>query len=389
MKKSITYLFTIFSVTCMAQVTIDLNNFPRIAGFTDQLKLAVSTGVAVPSEGPAQIWNYSSLVEQSSNSIVYVDATADINFPNALNYFQNNLTFQGYPIPSNTYEAIDVNGWYNLGRSTTDVIYSIAAITGGAKDSLRFPGTNQIYNGRIDAIKFPMTYQSMWTESRFENSGFELSVTAFGLNKTPGNRKRILTNTREIVGYGQLKIPKSDGSPSENMDLLLMKIIQTTVDSFFLGGAPAPATLLTAFGLTQGSMTSTSFYIFYKPDFAAPVLNINLSNTGQVSSVNYRPQAADGSVSVSEATDYEAKCYPNPSKAGQTVIMTTSENSDLAKKVKMTDMHGHVIFHNAVVALTNNQYQLTIPVNFTCGLYSLQLENQHGDLIGRTKLLVK
>lgn len=388
MKKILTISMALIATASVAQVTIDANSFPRLASFADSISKTEQTGIALPTEGAAQVWDYSSLVSESIIIDEHFDATADPNFPNALNSYENNLTFQGFLIPSNSYEAIDVDGWYEMGRSTSEVGYSITSISGGANDSLVFLGGNSLYDGRINSLKFPLTYQSQWTESHIEYSNFNLSVAAFSLNHVPGNQKRILTNERNVVGYGQLTIPREDGTPSAEMDVLLMKVVRSAIDSFFLGGAEAPAPLLAAFGLTQGGFASDSFYVFYKPDFEAPVLNINFSSTGQAINAFYRTSATEAPVSVNTPTVSGFTCYPNPAGAGRSLLVQTSNTNKNPREISLLDMQGRVVFNQSVSNQAGNSIQLDLPINLSSGIYMLRVQDLDGMILGTNKLQI-
>lgn len=389
MKKITTFCMVLIATVSVAQVTIDESSFPRESSFTDVTLEGVPTGVLLPSEGPGQVWDYSSLMSQDSIVTDYFDATNDANIPNALNYRERDLIFQVFPIPSNSYEGIDSLGWYELGRTTVGVKYSVSSITGSSGDTLSFPAENQVFEGRNDQLIFPVTYQSSWQPQYKEYTDFELTVTNFGLNNAPGYLKRINSDSREMVGYGKLIIPKYDGSPSDSLDVLLLKVVRTAVDSFYLNGAEAPAVLLGAFGLSQGAFASDSFYVFYKPNFAAPVLNINLGSSGQVSTVFYRPQAAESTVSVPEIRSTASKCFPNPATAGQTVQIQSTEELSKASRISIYDMQGRIIFNLPVENISDNNYQIKIPENIAPGLYMLNLETQTGNKISSSKINIQ
>ncbi len=270
-------------------VIITKDNFPRGGSFTDLGYFADTNNMEAPSEGVNQVWDYSFLTPDSLVTQVHTDASNDPVFPDALNYIDNTINFNEFPVNGIQYEAIDEDGWYQQGRITEEVSYSITAISGGADDILRFPDREVPYGGRLNKLDFPVMYGKDWTQSQIENTEFELSVAAFGLNGVPGVNVRTVTENRSVVGEGKLIMPSEDGSPGLPMDVLLLKAEQTVMDSIFLGGAPAPAALLAAFGLTQGATTTAApRYIFYTPDFASNVLNVNPAS----GTFFYRPQAA-------------------------------------------------------------------------------------------------
>ncbi|MFK7906488.1 MAG: hypothetical protein AB8B69_15260, partial [Chitinophagales bacterium] len=282
------YIYRPQAVPSQPSVVINREDFPRGGSFTEIGYFVETDILDAPSEGIDQVWDYSFLTPDSLVTQVYTDASNDPDFSNALNYISGAVSFNAFPIPSNKYEAIDEEGWYDKGRTTKDVSYSITAISGGTDDVLRFPDSVIPYGGRLNRLDFPVAYGKAWTQSQIENTEFELTVAAFGLNGVPGVNVRTVTESRSVVGEGKLIIPSEDGSPGLPIDALLLKIENTLIDSVFLGGAPAPAALLNAFGLTQGAVTVRAVrYIFYTPGFSSNVLNVNPS-TG---TFFYRPQA--------------------------------------------------------------------------------------------------
>ncbi len=377
-------LLLLFTFSSQAQVTITESNFPRLASFTDSVYRVPIAGIALPSEGPDQVWDYSGLGAGEQLYSEHFDASNDTAISNALNYYNSDLSFQGFVIPRNVYENLDSGGWYDTGITTEEVVYSIAAISGGATDSLRFLAQAFNISTPNAYVKFPMTYQSQWTQSASENTNFEISIAAFGLNKTPGVRDRTRTEDREIVGYGTLKIPKTDGTPSAPMEVLLMKVKRVQVDSFFLGGGLAPPALLGAFGLTQGSTVADSFYVFYSPDFGAPILNLNYNEDNHF----YRPQAAGVSTAVHELNRISFRSFPNPVSAGQ-ALSIQAKSPVSAGYISLFDLNGRLIQQTVFEASAGQQLLLQIPAKLEGGFYIYQISDEAGNPIGREKLLVR
>jgi hypothetical protein len=379
---------TLFCMLCVstliAQITITQANFPRSAQFTDSFTIASPSGVVLPAHGAGQTWDYGNLVSSSLSTTDYFDATSDPNFPGALNYRPFNLVFQALPINSNLYEAIDANGFFELGRTIDDATYSIAGTSGGANDSLRFVGGNYIFPGRINALKFPLTYPNQWTESNEQNIDFEITVAGFGLNQAPGQNKAYHTQHREVVGYGTLVIPVGS-TPSLPIPALLIKVVHTRMDSFFLGGNPAPAPLMAAFGLNQGDTEVDSIYVFYTENFGAPVLNIGISGTS-ASTVGYRSKAGTVPVSLNADIALHDAIYPNPVKAGSRLNIK-GEAILNANTAKIYDMNGRVIDVQNLAAGTN-AFHVNTPENLQPGIYILSFEESNGTILSRNRISI-
>lgn len=374
--------------TCWSQVTIELDDFPRQAGFLDTIIRANPANVFAPSEGADQTWDYSALGQAALLTNQWFDAAGDLDFPNALNYEEEDLSFQGFIIPGLSFEALDNDGWYEPGRYLSDVIYPISAITGGPNDSLRFVGGKVEYGERINTIQFPMNYGDEWEGNRTEIVNYELTVAAFGLNKTPGQRKRFGYEHRKVVGYGQLTIPDFDGSAGAPMEVLLLKVNRSNVDSIYLGGAPAPQALMAAFGLTQGSMAADSFYVFYRPAFGAPALNVNLPDNSGGLTAFYRPQSLSLFSAVKEPSLTAYQCFPNPIAGGETLTLQ-SETPVNAGHFRLMNLMGQVVFSTDIKPELSNQIQVKMPNQMMAGLCLYQVLDANGTLLGAGKLQVQ
>ncbi|MDV7400435.1 hypothetical protein RZS08_53970, partial [Arthrospira platensis SPKY1] len=106
---------------------------------------------------------------------------------------------------------------------------------------------------------------------------FNLTVSSFGLNNSPGQFVQYLEKKDSVVGSGDLIIPTLNGA-SIPYPILLVKSQTNVIDSVFLGGAPAPAALLMAFGLTQGSSYTDNYYYFYSPNFERPLMQLSMNS---------------------------------------------------------------------------------------------------------------
>lgn len=283
------FLVAIFcwSVSIQAQITIDENNFNRGTAYLDSTYIADPAGYITPTEGPNQLWDYSSLVSTKTEYNEIFDATDNTVFPEANSYFNSNQGFPGLTFPTRQYTLVDEKGWRLLGVSSAAISYPIGAITGSPTDSLKYPDFETDANSSY--LQFPLTYQTKFSHAYSDVTPFELTVAGFGLNQVPGSFNSTVTVTREVTGYGNLIIPKSDGTPSTPIKVLLVKSTVESVDSVFLGGASAPAPLLAAFGITQGQLRSETDYAFYGADFGSSILFLSASD----SSMTYRPQHAE------------------------------------------------------------------------------------------------
>lgn len=380
-------IFTFSCFTGFSQVTITADNYPRGTSFNDEVRYVPFPNISLPSEGDNQVWDYSDLPQGEPRSLIHYDATSDPDLPGMLNFFDYNFQFQGFFVPSITFEAIDDQGWYEAGRETYEIAYPIGAITGGVNDTLRFVHSKSLFEGRIDFLHFPVSYQSQWEQSFTEYFNYELTVAGFGLNNIPGYFKRNHAQVREMVGQGQLIIPKEDGSPSNLMDVLLLKVVRTQQDSVFLGGAPAPPPLMAAFGLEQGTIRQDSFYTFYRPGFGAVALNINMDGN-LIFSAFYRPQAAELSTATDELVKAQLSVYPNPVRAGEALYLDFPEGTK-SSSIVLYNAVGQRIHQEGIDDTSRQVVEYQIPPNLPTGTYFYQLSGHNGGILHAGQLQVR
>lgn len=378
-------LFLLISISSVsAQITITSANFPRQATFADTFHVANPPVVNYPAAGPDQTWDYSDLISSEVFVTNYFSAENDDDFPGAFNFYERNLVFQVFDLPSNQYDGMDENGWFDLGRDMADVTYPITLITGGPNDRLRFVGNRTLFDGRLDNILFPATYGDSWTQSRREVSPFELTVAAFGLNAVPGVNVRIASHTREIIAYGKLIMPGTDGSPSEPIDVLLFDVKRSYADSVYLGGAPAPQALMDAFGLSQGQSSSDQALVFYRTDFGAPVMNFTVGSTF----VGFRPQAALSTSTLDKPLIRVLSSFPNPVSSGQVLTMENPENLTEAK-LQIFDVSGKLVFSQEINAGNRKTIDVMIPSKLHDGMYFFLITDKLNRPTATGKLIIK
>ncbi|MEZ5059681.1 MAG: T9SS type A sorting domain-containing protein [Saprospiraceae bacterium] len=360
-----------FSVQLKSQIVLTKDNFPREATFTDEFYFANASNIAAPTEGMNQVWDFTNLPSNDLRSRDYFEAT-DANFPGAFNYYQRTLSFQSFIIPNRAYEACDETGFSDYGSSSTSVSYSIQAITGGPSDTLAFPGRDVVYAQRLDYLQFPCQMGKKWTQTATENTNFVLTVQGFGLDKVPGFSKRRLTVSRDVVGEGKILLTYPDGTPTKPIDALMVKVVRTSIDSFFLGGAVAPPPLAAAFGITQGQMASDSFYVFYAPNFGMPVMDYDLVDN----TIAYRPYA-DQTVSSKEVfSSAKFEIFPNPASSGSHLNITLEKATENGT-IQIFGLNGNMVYEQRLAAGLGRA-EIGLPAILNQGTYFLRIIDQEG-----------
>jgi Secretion system C-terminal sorting domain len=317
-----------FVLTLNGQITINRADYAVSGTGLDSAawKFLTKTGAILPTFGNNQTWDYSALKDSTPAIYKYYRTPAasfgaiPAVFADAIYAYNLTASFPPFSIPVRVYEKLDATGHGQLGYITLGSKFSVAAVSGGATDSIYFPVASLRFTTPSLYYKFPMTANSVWKANYKDTTPLQLSVAAFGLNKTPGMRVAQYNSLDTIVGWGNLKLKNPSGSTALNYAVLLKQATQTRVDSFFLGGAPAPAAIMGAFGLTQGNVTVYApILTFLGVGFNEPFLYISTNGSGGIFAVTRAVSPNLGLTTGSRETpDYAiaTTVYPNPTTEG-------------------------------------------------------------------------
>lgn len=375
-----------------SQTTLTLDTYPRPVDFIDSMRIVADPGIPFPTGGADVSWDYSFLGAGTLHTDTYYDATSDTAFSDALNYLPSDIDLVlgglSFTIPSNLYEGLDAEGWYRTGRSLGSQTVSLTPLTGAPNDRIDYPANNVDYVGRLNILQFPMNYEDQWTGSYYFDLNYEVTIGAYGLNQTPAFTRTHYRNEREVVGYGSLVLPTPSGESTAPVEVLMTKVIDTAIDSFFLAGEPAPLPLLNAFGLVQGITDVDSFYVFYTQNFGAPIALFEFPINGQVSRVVFRPQAAALSTSTSDLNIPEFRCFPNPVQAGSKLTIETQELLEEGT-VQLFNTGGQYIAQIPYQTAGTSTLEVKLPENLPEQLVFYRVINQQGQAVGRGKILIQ
>jgi hypothetical protein len=271
--------------------------------------------VYTPNVGANQVWDYTGLPTIGRDTIT-LEVSNDVTFPNADFVTET----QDYLAAGNVGAVFDRSDFYVLNDSTYGVIGSkfgptnipLIAITGSDTDSLNSLGSVALYpNDPTYRAWFPMNYRDDIRNSNYiVDNNFLLTVVAFGLDHVPTANKVTGDNSHEVVGWGSLSLTDPMTQLPVQHDAILMKSTSVQVDSFFLGGAPMEEPFLSAFGVTQGSVSISEVYRFYAKGYADAVLTLcNCSESWILAGSEFLPNVA---VQDRREQLVSVKYYPNP-----------------------------------------------------------------------------
>jgi hypothetical protein len=318
-----------FVLSLKGQITINRADYGISSTGLDSAyyKWMTKTGAVSPILGNNQTWDYTGLKDSVPDYYKYYRTPAasfgaiPAIFADATHAFNSTVFFQAFPLPFRVYEKLDATGHGEVGYLSLGAKYSVATISGGATDTLYFPVASLRFTSQPFLYKFPMTANTAWRNSYKDTTHLQLSVAAFGLNKVPGMRVAQYTSLDTVIGWGTLRLRNPSGGTALSYSVLLKRETQTRRDSFFLGGAPAPAAIMVAFGLTQGALTvyPTRNIFIGSVGFKEPFLTIETDAAGTVTFIKRAVASNIGlTVDSRETPDYAVATtvYPNPTTEG-------------------------------------------------------------------------
>ena len=213
--------------------------------------------VTLPAEGADRTWDYrnakTAMPAPYTNTFGAVPANS--GYPTAtyiLPYAPSlgAITFNS----GNAFYEVSATGWFQLGATVTAQTLNLPNNV-----TLRAAGTAQAYTPKALIHKLPLKYEDTYSNTAVVNESYGLTAPALGLTtETPAVRK--LTNTRncKVTGWGKVFLPDNNNA----IDVLQVKVTTTQTENYLLGGNPAPAQLLTSLGLTEGSVDTTTYYVY-------------------------------------------------------------------------------------------------------------------------------
>jgi hypothetical protein len=345
---------------------IDLSTFNKQVAYVDTFQRAVITSVSAASVGSNQNWNYSSIVNDGFGFLQYYDASdSTVGYPPAHHFsYLELLSPSGSSIDAWQFNSLDNNGYYISALYVEPYTENLAQFSGGANDELVVPAQRYAFPDTFYFVKFPATNQSSWNSSNTRRVNFTITLGGFGLNQAPGYFQDTEVETRTVIGDGQIIIPDENGNAMPAVDVFLIEAIGSSVDSIFLAGSPAPAALLSPFGLTQGATTNYHYYLFY-PVYGSgdPVAAYSVNANGDIIGFTYRPRAVREiqQMGIAEQSGNLLNLYPNPTTG---LVMLSQEVN-------------HAVLYNLqgqkLMEVNGSSFDIS---SLQSGIYMLQVDNQ-------------
>ncbi|MBI1307702.1 MAG: T9SS type A sorting domain-containing protein [Bacteroidetes bacterium] len=387
MKKSFVIILTL---TCLIQsydtrAQIVINNLSSAQVFgrdTFGLVYDLSSFTDIYDHKSGGNWDLTSLTYASS-LVFERNSNTSVNFPSAS--FQEDIYYPfGGGLSYDAVQASELNSNHlsAIGEEiVTEQTIAIGAFTGNSNDKLVFPVQKITYSTPETELKFPVKHNDNYIVTSKHTTSFNITLTLAGLNNSPGERRTTNVISDSVVGWGKIKVRDLKSGQHFEIDVLQTVYHVDTYDSFYLNGKPASIAILTAFGLSQGQLSTSVETRFIRKGEVSPLVTVYYdgASTDVPIEIDIHQNRLDansvGINSISEIREFTF--YPNPSDENvQIIFPDANENYTYS----VTDMRGSVFCENT----SGNQLDVS---EFPAGSYFISFYKE-GEFIGSRKLLV-
>lgn len=366
-----------------AQITITAAQFPATAASVDRYQAATTTGVAAPTKGANQTWDYRSLAPTGSVQVnTYASAGTTPPFAGSVRSYPFTLTQGSFSILATAYEGFDAVGFTQLGSVVPAQTFPLSTVTGGANDALVVPAQTTPTN----TLRLPLPLTSTTRVSRSNRIGniSSLTVALFGYNQAQLRFVQRITTVDSVAGWGTVRIPVAGSAAgSAPIQVLLMQRRIIEQDSFYLNGQPAPQLVLAGLGQTQGSFSYGFAHYFYRQNAAQDVLSFTYTNS-TFSTLTGARYSAETTVPLNATAAREVAtggltAWPNPAARGQALsfdLATVAPAQPL--RLTLRDALGRVV----AATVAPNGRPASLPA-LPAGLYLAEAEAADGTRFSR------
>lgn len=392
--KRISTLFSVMLLSAFshAQITISASDIP-VPSSVFHLDNFTANMPASPTLGNNQNWDYSNYfgnVPVTNNypvetSTYFTSAGIDVHYDGTKAF---NSGFNYYITSEYDFNA---NAVLESGLFIPAQAYDLSSFTGSTADSLVIPAQQYILSSPKKVMEFPMTMNSTWQSNSARLTNFTLTVGAYSLNHTPAQHKYVVKRTDSIIGWGKLKVHTASGA-SAPIDVLLDKIAQYAVDSFYLAGSPAPTALLTAFNVTQGQQSDVQYsYNFYRKGTFQYLMRLNYGSDNTYTTVAgawaNTDNVAPAGINDLNNESFTTILFPNPIQSNELNILIEGRSVKYAS-FTLTDLNGHLIEQGNAKMNGNRMLNIQFASNLRNGFYQLNVVDESGKEIITEKVMM-
>lgn len=257
--------------------------------------------------------------------------------------------------------------------------YTLQPFTGNINDSIFFPAQRYIIDTPRRIVEFPMTMGSAWSSSSRRVTDMVFNIPAFGLNYQTVQHAYTWVRQDTVVGWGKMRVYTPDG-PSIYYDVLMDKISEFTRDSFYMNGLPAPAPLLSAFGVAQGQKTEETYrYNFYRKgsfNYLASFFYNTDATFSTLAGIFFHLDDLETapSATTSQKVSYATILYPNPSR-GSEINIKVMGNDLTFSSYFITDAQGKTVQEGEMDNIGGDEVRVYMNEVLPAGNYYITLRD--------------
>ncbi len=352
-----------------------VNNWQRVSPAPGALPRLVA--------GPNQQWDYRALQPMGAPyTRTFSAPVANPAYPLATLGRGYSVALGPLQIIGEQYNGFTSDGFVEFGSALDEQAFSLSSFTGTPTDSLAFPAQNLINTPPLILQELPSTAGSTQNQFRRLTTEFRITVGLFGLNRVPGRYVQRFTHIDSVIAWGTVRVPVAgQAGGSAPIPVLLRRSYVTQQDSFYLAGQPAPAALLGALGLMQGSSSRTVYDSFLRDSSPQAVAQVSYTNAGRTQAEIF--VSAEASLPLRAPTlltDAEAALWPNPAPAGQTVRIEVAGGLSQPTPATLHNALGRTVL---TTALRPGTTALPLPATLAPGTYLLTATLPDGRLLRR------
>lgn len=377
MKKSLLIIACIvITLSAHAQITLDFSNAPSVAQcqIPDTMDRIKTNSLPDVTPKANTIWDITTATDSSTFTRFFNHGAASSAFPTAKFVIPGHYAITtGLQYQIETMYDLNTNGIVRIGEHIDRQPIPLAALTGNTNDSIVFVAQDIFYSVPEHEVKYPCTMGTKWTDDQIYTTKFNLTVASAGLNDVPSERKTNRILNYEVVGWGKMRVNDSKGDPTKYEDVLLIQRTEVTIDSFFIGGSPAPANLLAAFNLTQGQQLSTYQRHFYRSGEFRGLLEVEYESSAFMTKkeiLKHRQRLEP--VSINTVKQEQIRVYPNPVTNKLLTIKVDGEHTNLS--YQLFNMTGQMVSSG----MLPSSGQIHLQNNLPTGNYVFKLGSDDG-----------
>lgn len=382
-KQLLTLCFILFSVTAaFAQPTITAANFPFAAKV--QYQRADSSTVPGLTTTNSSFWDLGSIQKKGGYETFYYEQVSnDPVFTTANEKSQEIVTFGPLEFNQNVYAEKSTAGYVSLGIGYERQIQGIGNLSGNNGDSVEIIAQKYVFGVPFTDVSFPLTTSTKWVAATKAVTDMRFTVTLAGYNRTPAQLINYFTADNEVLAHGTCRVP-AKGSPGQTFPVLMVKVENVRIDSFYIDGMPANPFILAAIGVSQGDTVRSYEYHFYRENAGLQQLaKIEFEDNSYTTVKGAQYSSEFDVLSVGDLSiNNGVLVYPNPILNNTFTVRTTTKSADFS----VTNITGQRIKASVEVG-GNDTYQITLPENLAKGVYFLHTPNNTKN--AAIKLLVK